>query len=408
MAVAFSPNGGYVVTVGRRIFARHVPGELQQKLEQFRASGDVDVVAFTPEGGWTVVAGKLTWTRGVGGGYWTKLKELVRDGRTITAVAFNPVGWSQDRGYVIAYDGGYAAEAVPVEMRRKIEEFQAAGERVDALAFTPTGGWTVVAGRRSWTRNVGGPSPSYYEVVNQLLGEGQRVTAVAFNPSDYERAKGWLVLTDRTVRSSRVPSELRQQAVALGGATTTDVQRVRVQLLDVLCHDTEDVTGSDTFYLVSAVTAGSDVKAAVTRRQDLGDGQRGTFSADERVLYDGPIEPDTPLIVALGAFDEDAAKSYERYEEVVQAVKRGVAVALSATGNAGAAVAASALVDVVGALVELDEDDELGTRGFEVHADDLVPGTTTHVWTIKGRWGGGLFGWSTWHYTLRYSVTADV
>jgi hypothetical protein len=42
--------------------------------------------------------------------------------------------------------------------------------------------------------------------------------------------------------------------------------RVRIELLDVFCHDTEDVTGADTLYLVGGASDGIRTQSFVTNR----------------------------------------------------------------------------------------------------------------------------------------------
>lgn len=49
--------------------------------------------------------------------------------------------------------------------------------------------------------------------------------------------------------------------------------RVRIELLDVYCHNTEDVTGADTFYLVGGVSDGRQSQPVLTNRVWINDGQ---------------------------------------------------------------------------------------------------------------------------------------
>ena len=408
MPVAFSHNGGYVVANGKEVFSRNVPGELFHTLESFRRNDNIDVVTFTPNGGWTVVAGQQNWTRNVGGGYFQELKKLIRNGEKILSVAFNPISWDSNRGYIITYEGGFSAEHIPNEMRRKVEEFLKLEGSVDIVTFTPDGGWTIIAGQKSWTRNVGGDSPSYFEVVNQLLTRGHQVKAVAFNPISYTRDKGWLIVTDQVLRSRRVPRELRLQVENICNVKLDEIKRVRVELIDIHCRDTEDVIKNDEFFLIGTLAAGFDTKEVLTRPIKINDGQTRSFRREEQLIYDGPLDADLPLILAIKAFDQDAATTWDKYESLAKSISNGVALALTASGYPTAGKATAIVTEIVGGAIALDQDDELSNLSREIHADDFVPGTTIYSWHIKGSWQGGVWGWSTWDYTVRYRITADI
>ena len=211
---AFAPDGGWVLAHGTRSFARGLPAEASRKLGEFTGTGrSIDAVAFTPGGGWTIVAGDASWTRNVGGGYHAALKAVLAEGRRVHTVAFHPVEWNARRGFVLAHDAGFTAANIPAELCGKLREFTRAGSVLDAVAFTPKGGWTAVAGGLSWTRDVGGPRPDYHGGLTDALAAGARVHAVAFDHARQGVPGAWLLLTDRGFRGRGLPGEVELQLV---------------------------------------------------------------------------------------------------------------------------------------------------------------------------------------------------
>jgi hypothetical protein len=223
--IAFTSDGGWVAARDTRSFSRNIPDEAFRKLNEYtRSQKAIEAIAFAPSGGWTVVARGAAWTRNVGGGYHDQVQALVRAGKRMRAVAFNPAGWESRHGYVLAYEGGFTAENIPVEMCGKLKDLTRAEGSLDAVAFTPEGGWTIVAGGHTWTRNVGGPSPNYHDVIQQMVSRGGRVHAVAFDPSQYGTRPAWIALTDDGFRGRAVPAEAADQLQRTLGLSALDAQ----------------------------------------------------------------------------------------------------------------------------------------------------------------------------------------
>lgn len=221
---AFTPDGGWVIVRGEKSFARDIPDEAYRKLHEFLDAGEsIDAIAFTPDGGWTIVAGQRSWTRNVKGDYHETVQNLhAAGGIRVLDVAFNPDDWQSNRGFVLVYDAGngetgFIASGIPREMQRKMEEFTADGTTIDAVAFTSEGGWTIVADQKRWTRNVGGPSPNYYETLEALIEDGARLQAVAFNPTGFERQKGYVILAASRYRARGIPAEMAREIEATLG-----------------------------------------------------------------------------------------------------------------------------------------------------------------------------------------------
>lgn len=114
---------------------------------------------------------------------------------------------------------------VEPELAAKIQEYLDAGRRVDVVAYAPDcSGWTVVAGDRSFTRNIGSTKDSdYFVEINRLTGEGRRIHAVAFNPEDWDRKRSFVIAYDRTFLTRGMPKQFDTTVTALIGRTNKPI-----------------------------------------------------------------------------------------------------------------------------------------------------------------------------------------
>lgn len=177
--------------------------------------------------------------------------------------------------------------------------------------------------------------------------------------------------------------------------------KVKIELVDVYCGDTEDVTGADDFYLVGALVGGGQTKAILTRPIKINDKQRKSFSPDDSVLFDGEIAEGQTIKGGLKAYDEDAAKDWGKHGATVQEISSNISSALGAVGPEG--VIAGKILGIataaVGILSSLDRDDLLGATELEISS--IGPSYEVREWRMKE---GGM-GWSTWDYSLRYRIS---
>lgn len=89
--------------------------------------------------------------------------------------------------------------------------------------------------------------------------------------------------------------------------------RLRAELLDVYCADTEDVTGADKLYVVGAVTDGAATKGVLTTPIKVNnDGKPRYFPPGQTVLFDSDVPNNRTIRIALQAFDEDSRVSTVR------------------------------------------------------------------------------------------------
>ena len=177
--------------------------------------------------------------------------------------------------------------------------------------------------------------------------------------------------------------------------------RMKIELIDVYCRDTEDVTGADEFYLVGALAGGTVVKPILTKPISINDKQKKTFPAGESVLFEGDVPQGQSVKGGIKAYDEDFAKDWAQYGSTVTAISGGVSTLLSTFGGPQGATAGAILTVAtqgIGLLAESDKDDLLGSTLLEISTTG--PAFEERSWLMKE---GGL-GWSTWDYTVRYRI----
>lgn len=177
--------------------------------------------------------------------------------------------------------------------------------------------------------------------------------------------------------------------------------RMKIELIDVVCRDTEDITGADHFYLVGALVGGTVTKPILTKPIRINDDQRKTFPAGESVLFEGEVPQGQSVKGGIKAFDEDAGKDWDQYGSVVSGISGAVSKALALLGGPAGATAGAVLGAVtqgVGFFSSLDKDDLLGTTELEISATG--PRFEERSWLMSKK---GSF-WSSWDYTVRYRI----
>lgn len=92
---------------------------------------------------------------------------------------------------------------------------------------------------------------------------------------------------------------------------------IRIDLVEVKCHDTEDVLGTDEFYILGAVAcSGGNAKAILTTPFKIKDDQTCVFPPAEAVVFDEDVSDGETITLVLHAYDEDASKDLEKLEEM--------------------------------------------------------------------------------------------
>jgi hypothetical protein len=177
--------------------------------------------------------------------------------------------------------------------------------------------------------------------------------------------------------------------------------RVRVQLSNVKCFDTEDSLGADEFYVVGASAHGSDAHAVLTTPMDINDGQTRSFRANQAVVFDGAMPESDAIHAGLVAYDEDCGKDWSKYGDMVNTISDLAAAGLAAGGYPTAGSVVKYAAKAVGLACSLDSDDELGRVDLFVAASG--PAVEDAIWKLR-RPSAGLLS-SSWSYEVRYRVT---
>ncbi len=191
-----------------------------------------------------------------------------------------------------------------------------------------------------------------------------------------------------------------------GTTLSASARSVRIELLDVKCGNTEDVTGADEFYIVGALSDGTNTKAALTSPMDINDGQTKSFRSDQRVIFDANVPQGRTIRGGLKAYDEDFAKDWSKYGPTVNLITTAVVTGLQASGDPTAITAAQILnwgVKGFGFFASLDKDDELGK--LELNVSPLGANVEEKTWRFRKTGSIWNPGWSTWDYTVRYRIT---
>ena len=230
---------------------------------------------------------------------------------------------------------------------------------------------------------------------------------------------------------------------------TGTISKVKVELLDIDCRNTEDETskstsflkGKDEFYLIGGVgdSKTKKMEPILTSPVGIQAGETKYFRETEKNLYHGPVDKSTVIYLQMAAYDKDVASSWSKYEKTVSAIgdtlakavtitATGVAAvtgagatiaslgaaaapSVAATGAACAAVGAlsgaatKAAVETLSTLAKLDDEDLLGEVSTEIKVEDLKLGSKVYSWAFEGT--GHVSAVSDWEYVVRYRITAE-
>jgi hypothetical protein len=191
-----------------------------------------------------------------------------------------------------------------------------------------------------------------------------------------------------------------------GTALSASAGQVRIELLDVKCGNTEDVTGADEFYIAGALSDGNNTQAALTAPFDINDGQTRYFNPTQQVIFDAYVPEWATVRGGLKAFDEDFGKDWSHYGPVVNQMTDVVVAALAGSGDPYAVTASQILnygVKGFNFFAARDKDDELGKLELNIPASG--PNVEEKTWHFQRKASWWNPGYSTWNYTVRYRIT---
>ena len=220
------------------------------------------------------------------------------------------------------------------------------------------------------------------------------------------------VRNDATARFTRDGADYtlsyRVEKVSTPEPVRKPIKRVVIQLLDVHCRDTEDVTGADEFYLIGSVidSKSNSGKPILTSPVSVNDGETKSLKGQGSFVFDGSVDENTIILLEMAAYDEDYAKDWDKYDEYVLKIGGAISSGLAATANpisSGIGAGLGFALKGFDAIAKTDKDDELGSMSDRIRVKDLRPGSTIRTWKFKG----GSSWWSSWEHIIRYQVTAE-
>lgn len=187
--------------------------------------------------------------------------------------------------------------------------------------------------------------------------------------------------------------------------------RIRVELGDVYCGNTEDVMGADELYLLGAVgplprpgMSNPENKGIRTKPISINDRQTKILGNNLAggIVYDADLPDQAILQITLVAYDEDMASDWSKHGETVKEIGAGVTAGMSAIpALSSLAWIPGSIVALAGVGMGMDKDDLLGKHQRTFQVGTLVEGASMQYFPFsKSDW----LGWSSWSYTVRYRV----
>jgi len=123
-------------------------------------------------------------------------------GSGVSVVAFTPSGgW-----VVVAPDGAYAAEGIPEDCFTTLASFIQSDWTVNSIAFPPAGGdsWVIVADQGFFARNI---PDDCYEMIESFYTGGSQISCVAFPPAGGD---SWVIIANNAFFAHNIDDECFQ------------------------------------------------------------------------------------------------------------------------------------------------------------------------------------------------------
>lgn len=210
----YYPQSGYVLLADQGVASKGVPEDFSTQLKKLHKSKSVvKSMAFTPDGkGWSIITKHGDKTKSVEGNYSKALKTLQSKKLNISSIAFNPINWEAQHGFVIIHDKGYVAEGISSKLKERLDQFANHPDGIKTIEFTPDGGWTVITADHEWSRMIQGKQvkSNFIDNMRAAFLNHKKVESVAFNPEQYSKNYGWILITDKGYEGMNIPESLRQ------------------------------------------------------------------------------------------------------------------------------------------------------------------------------------------------------
>ncbi len=217
---AFTPSNGWViVTEDGRLFARNIPQECFEKLQEFLSAGHkVRCVAFPSAGGnrWVIITDRSFFARNIPQECFEKMQEFRRRRDPATWVAFPP---GRGNRWIVLARNRFFARNIDDECFQIVRNLSSGTRPVERVAFEPDGGWVVLAQDYFFTRNI---DDECFGQMRSFDGDRWKIRNVAFSP---QRA-GWsLICNDRW--RSRPRDRMREAEADVAGNSIWSEMRSR-------------------------------------------------------------------------------------------------------------------------------------------------------------------------------------
>lgn len=179
--------------------------------------------------------------------------------------------------------------------------------------------------------------------------------------------------------------------------------KVEIRIKKVHCGNTEDVTGGDELYFTSLLTDGSaaNTQAEIVDVIPINDNETKYPNA---LIYSAAVPNDRSIRGGIEAFDEDSSKDWSEKPQWIEDLKKAASEKLDDESEDTLVVAAALILDwgyaVIGTVMRADKDDKLGREQLD------IPATGAKKQNISWRFSrkGGLFGYSSWNYTVDLEI----
>ncbi len=177
--------------------------------------------------------------------------------------------------------------------------------------------------------------------------------------------------------------------------------RMRVELVDVYCRDTEDLLVADIFYVMSAaMSCDADKTVLLTDPINIKTGETISFSGHDLAVFYADVAEDAFVLGGFKAFDEEQGKDWLKKSEWVKQIVEGLPAFgdLPSLPSEAAQVILTAAGNVLDEAAHSDRDDTLGEHLLAIPATGTSDEEMTWVFKQEG------IGLSTWDYTVRYRI----
>lgn len=213
------------------------------------------------------------------------------------------------------------------------------------------------------------------------------------------------------------PISLNWKGVWFPTGAAPETKSAELQLVDVKCYDTEDVTGDDELYFIGAFTSAADGDGLMSKVIHINDGETRSVKGTNRVNLNHKGESNF-INLSLTAYDGDVASEWKDSDlrKVLDTIDKGITAARTVGVPMTPEVQMAALGYQVGYEIadffcSNDKDDKLGKINMTIPLHNLPRGDHEFYWNFYRRSDSnpvGLVipgGYSTWSYRLKMKLT---